>query len=261
MKVSSLIEFIDAGVDSKYIYGGFEERGGIMLVAYPGMLKSTIIRASLQHHNSAIVNSDMNVHQWIKLREDFVTGRYNAIGFTDYEKIYQRHPSTSKHVEGIIAGLVAEGYGISPTSDQRMPYVPARAFVAGAITSTCFERHYSDWTETGFLRRFLWMVYTVSNPDAIMEAIRRWQKLNFGRVSFRPANGEIPMEVDDQRSRLLENMMKSQPGANGTAYVLLKKICAVLDWKYSPGSGKERTNEILRDIAPALSKNGGKLEL
>lgn len=257
LKVNSLIEFLDAAVDTKYVQGPYDERGGLMLVGYPGSFKTTIIKAAMDHHHDAMVTSDMNVQQYLKMREDFVTGRYTALGFTDFEKIYQRHQSTSAHVEGIIQGLVAEGYGTGPSGDQRMPTIPAKMLVVGAMTNTCFETRYEQWQKSGFLRRFLWLVIAIQNQEAIVKAIRRWEKIDFGKVSVRPANKQIRVEISGERSRQLEDMMKYQPGFHGTAYSTLKKIVAVLEWKYSENGGSKRVTEILQDIKPALSKEGG----
>lgn len=231
-----------------------------MLVAYPGSLKTTIVKSAVGPYPDVMVRSDLNVQQWIKIRDDFVTGRYSALAFTDFEKIYQRHASTSSHIEGIIKGLVAEGYGISPNSDPRCPVIPAYAMVIGAMTNTCMEQHYDEWQKSGFLRRFIWLTYSVENQNKISQAIGRWQKIDFGAIPIRPASGTIPVVMDLHRQKQLEMMMREQPGYNGTAYVLLRKISAYLDWKYlhkkKKNENDSRVTELLEDIAPAFAKGG-----
>jgi hypothetical protein len=257
LQASSLIEFLDAAVDTKFVQGPYEERGGIMLVAYPGSLKSTILRAGMQHHPDAMVVSDLNVQQWLKIREDFVTGRFSALGFTDFEKLYQRHSSTASHIEGIVKGLVAEGYGVGPSGDTRMPVIPAYALVCGAMTNSCLEAHYDEWSKSGFLRRFIWVVFSVKNQNRIAEAIRQWEKIDLGKISVRPANRQIQVNITAERTRQMERMMREQSGFNGPGYVLLKKIVAVLEWKYGSNGGPKRVTAILEDLAPGFSKNGG----
>lgn len=266
MRASSLIEFMDAAVNSKNVEGPYEERGGVMLVAYPGSLKTTFLKAATRPYPDVMVRSDLNVQQWIKIRDDFVTRRYSALAFTDFEKIYQRHTSTSSHIEGIVKGLVAEGYGISPNGDPRCPVMPAYALVIGAMTNTCLEQHYDEWQKSGFLRRFIWLTYAVENQNKISEAIRRWEKIDFGAIPIRPANGSIPVQVSEQRHTVLEDMMREQAGFNGTAYVLLKKIVAFLEWKYmyrrnQKRRGDEHVEALLKDIRPALTTNGGRVTL
>jgi hypothetical protein len=261
LRVLSLVEFIDAAVDTRYVSGPFEERGGLMLVAFPGSFKTTIVRAAVDHHSDALITSDLNVQQWMKIREDFITGRYNTLAFVDFEKLYQRHSSTSSHIEGIIKGLVAEGYGTSPMGDQRMPTPLSQAIVIGAMTSSCFEQRYAEWQQNGFLRRFLWLVVSVHNINEVSKAIKRWEKISFGRIVFKPVNKQIPMQLPTHIEALIENMMREQAGYNGTAYILLKKIAAVLHWKYDGNGAGRKAQQILEEIAPALSKKGGKIVL
>lgn len=258
MQIKSLIEFLDAAADSKFVSGPFQESGGIMLVGPPGTFKTTIIEAAMEDRPEALILSDLNVQQWMKMKDEFVSKRYTTIAFPEFEKIYQRHPATSSNLEGIIKALISEGYGTGPGGDPRMPRLKARACMIGGITTDCFERHYEDWQKNGFLRRFIWMLVSIKDPNLIIEAIRRWEKIDFGRVSFKPANREIKLNVSNRTSHIIEKAMKSQPGLHGTAYVLMKKISAVLEWKYQSTS---KANDLLRDISKSLSKNGDELEI
>jgi hypothetical protein len=264
LKVNTLIEFIDAAADTNYVEGPFNERGGIMLVSFPGQFKTTIIRSAMESHNSALEVSDMNVQQWLRLREDFVTGRYKTLAFTDYEKVYQRHQSTAMHIEGIVKALVAEGYGTGPSGDQRMPTALSRALVIGAMTNDCLEARYDAWQKNGFLRRFLWLFVHVGNIEVINEAITKWKKIDFGhihKVSIKPGSLTIPMSIDDKIQRKLELMMREQPGYNGPGYILLKKIAAVLIWRHSINGQSNRVLDIMEEITPALRKRGGEIVL
>lgn len=259
MKVNSIVEFLDCAVDTRYVQGPYEERGGIMIVGPPGTFKTTMICTAIEPHATAMIVSDLNVQQWLKMKDDFVNERFTALAFTDFEKVYQRHPSTASNVEGIIKGLASEGFGTGPGGDQRMPRMLARALVIGGMTNDCLERNYDGWQKNGFLRRFIWLLVGVQNSEAITRAIRQWRKIEFGRIGYRPANNVIKMNIAEARSRQLESMMKYQPGLQGTAYVLLKKIVAVMEWKYN--GHPERVAQVLEDIRPALSKDGGKILL
>jgi hypothetical protein len=259
LRVKSLIEFLDAAIDSKYVQGPFDERGGIMIVGPPGSFKSTIIESACENHADCIISSDLNVQQWLKMKDEFTSKRYSVLGFPEFEKLYQRHPSTAANLEGIIKALVSEGFSVGPGGDPRMPRLKAKALVIGGITTNCFEQKYEEWQKNGFLRRFIWILIGVQNPEAIVHAIRRWQKLEFGKITVRPANRQIEVVITDTRSRELEKIMKSQPGLHGTAYVLLKKIIAVLEWKYN--GDRKKIHSVISDIAPSLSKNGDNLIL
>ena len=73
-----------------------------MLVGPPGSFKSTIIETAADPHPDTIVCSDLNVQQWLKMKDEFVNKRYSALGFPEFEKIYQRHSATASNLEGII---------------------------------------------------------------------------------------------------------------------------------------------------------------
>lgn len=261
MKVNTLIEFLDAAANTKFVTGPFEERGGIMIVGPPGSFKTTIIETAMENHPDALVLSDLNVQQWMKMKDEFVSSRYTTLAFGEFEKVYQRHPATAANLEGIIKALVSEGYGTGPGGDPRMPRIKARALVLGGITTDCFERKYEEWQKNGFIRRFLWIVIGVKNPDAIVQAIRKWEKIDFGKISFRPANRTINVTINEERSKQLETIMRAQPGLHGTGYVLIKKILAVLEWKYSGNGQSNRIDQLLKEIAPALGKNGDQIIL
>lgn len=259
MRVRSLIEFIDAALDTKFVQGPFDERGGVMIVGPPGVFKSTVIETACENHSDAIVCSDLNVQQWLKMKDEFISRRYTVLAFPEFEKIYQRHSAVSANLEGIIKALVSEGFSVGPGGDPRMPRLKAKALIVGGITTACFEQKYEEWQKNGFLRRFIWLLIGVQNPDAIVKAIRNWQKIDFGKLTMRPANRQIQVVISEARSKQIETLMKSQPGLHGTGYVLLKKIIAVMEWKYS--DDKEKVNNMMREIAGALSKNGDNLIL
>ena len=261
MKVESLIDFLDCAVDTRYVQGAYDERGGVMIVGPPGSFKTTIICSAIEPHPTAMIVSDLNVQQWLKMKDDFVIERFTCLGFTDFEKVYQRHPATAQNIEGIIKALVSEGFGTGPGGDQRMPRMLARALVVGGMTQNCLERNYDNWQKNGFLRRFIWLLVGVQNSEAITQAIRRWEKIEFGKIAYRPANKQIRVSMGPERSKQIEKAMKYQAGLQGTGYVLMKKIVAVMEWKYGNNGRRNRVSELLEDISPALSKDGGKLVL
>jgi hypothetical protein len=260
IKAETLIEFLDAVADTKFIEGPFEERGGVMLVGPPGSLKTTLIEAAVRTHTDALTLSDLNVQQWMKMKDEFVTRRYTCIAFPEFEKIYQRHPATALNLEGIIKALVSEGYGTGPGGDPRMPRIKARACIIGGITTDCFERHYEEWQKNGFLRRFAWMLVSVANPQLIVQAIRKWERISLGRINTRPADSYLEVKLSEKESLFIEHLMRSQPGLHGTGYVLMKKALAILKWKYG-GNGHPKPVKIMEEIAQALQKEGSYIVL
>lgn len=259
MEVRTLIEFVDAAFDTKWVSGPYEERGGIFLVGHPGALKTTILNAAIGERPDVISLSDLNVKQFMDMKDDFSSQRYSSMVFFDFEKIYQRHGAVSSNMEGIIKALVSEGFKTGPGGDQRAPGIKARALIVGAMTEDFLRRHYSEWSKSGFLRRFIWLTIAIENPDAITQAIDNWKKINFGKITSRPSLGIVQVQISKQRVRQLRHIMREQSGFQGTAYVLMKKIAAILEWR-SNGKGNAVTH-FLNAVSPALSKDGGMIKL
>jgi hypothetical protein len=230
-----------------------------MLVSPPGSLKSYMIDQSYKGYPDTLVISDTNVQQIQSLRDDFQHGRYSTLAFTAYEKIYARHASTASNIEAHLMALVEEGFSRMSFEDPRTPMVKARALVVGGMPPAVFARHFREWMESGFNRRFLWVVFSVANPWRIKDAIREWRLIDIETyVPKIPINHEIPYSVTEQESRQLEIWLKDQRG-DATPYVLLKKILCVLKWRHRKNPA--RPMQIIRDLSPCLSKNGGEMIL
>lgn len=257
MKVLTLMEIISAGHLAKYVEGPFEQRGGIFLVGPPGHLKSTIIKRSLIEYPDTLVLSDINVQEFGRLKNSLIGGRYTTIGFGEFEKLYERNPATASNLEGTLRGMVEEGFDKLSFESQQMASMQAQIFLVGGITPSAYARRFQAWIDSGFARRFLWCHYRLDNPDALVDAIRDWKKLNFGKLSFKvPANRIIPYVINKQRSIWIERMLDHQP-AKETPYVTLKKLYCVLAWRYNAS----RAKQLLDDFAPCLSRTGDNLFL
>jgi hypothetical protein len=257
MKVTTLIEIISAAHVTKFIESPWHSRGGIFLVGPPGSLKTTIIKNALAEYPDTILMSDVNVNSLTVLRNSLIGGRYNTLGFGEFEKIYQRNPASASNVEGHLRAMVEEGFDRTSFEDPRMSGMSARCLLIGGITPTCYAQKYLHWENSGFARRFLWCHYRLANPDEITNAIHRWTPIVFGKISHAlPANRIIPFKISSEHSRWLSHVLDTQPD-KGTPYILLKKIFRVLEWRYS----KKKAIEIIRDFAPSLSKSGTEVTL
>jgi hypothetical protein len=114
--------------------------------------------------------------------------------------------------------------------------------------------------ESGFMRRFLWASITVSNGWMLMDAISRWSPLNLGEYKTKsPGNRNIPYNVPEDEDKLIRSALKDQVGTT-TPFVLLKKVCSVLHWKYDRQE-PSRAREIIEDFIPALSRDGAEIVL
>jgi hypothetical protein len=258
LKLSSLMEVLVAAHLTELVDSPFDQRGGIMLVAPPGNLKSTLIRAAYDHFPDAKVLSDLNIQTLIGLRDDIAAKRLNTLAFTEVEKLYQRHSATAGNIEGHLKAMVEEGFTRASFEDQRMFCLSARCLVAGSLLPVIYRQKYKQWNDNGFLRRFLWVTYTLRDQDALMKAIHDWKKLTLRNGISYPImmGGKLPYKVTEQESRTIRKMIHFQPGQE-TPYVLMKKIYSILIWKHK---GKNAMR-ILTDFSEGLQREGGQLTL
>jgi hypothetical protein len=251
------MEVISAAHVSRFVGSPFEQRGGLFIVAPPGHIKSTIIKEALLLYADTLILSDLNVAQLAHLKSALISGRYSTLGFGEFEKLYERNPGSAANLEGHLRALVEEGFDKMSFDSQQMIGVTARVLLVGGITPNAYARRWQAWLDSGFARRFIWCHYRLADEELIVDAIRKWKKISFGKVSSAiPANKDIPYTVKAVDARVLEKMLDNQPSKE-TPYTLLKKIFCVLVWRY----GRKRAFAILHDFSESLGRTGTNLYL
>ena len=257
VKASSFIEVLSAFHQTKYVTGDFGQRGGLMVIAPPGCLKSTLIKLSLEDYPDALLLSDLNVNTLTQLKNSLIDSRYNTLGFGEFEKLYKRNPATASNIEAHLHALVEEGFSRASFEDQRMPSFEAKCAVIGGITPSCYARRFNGWLESGFARRFLFCSYVLANPDAIMNAIERWKHVSLGKVMLNsPGNKKIPYVMTSEEQKFIRKVIGGQPTHEGP-FISCKKILCVLKWRHDP----KKAMEIFEDFAECLESKGAQLEL
>jgi len=257
----TLIEIVSATHLSHFVTTSHHSRGGLMIVAPPGGLKTTAIEV-LDHYSTAKVLSDINVQSLIRLRDDMLSGEVQTIAFTDLEKIYKRHSAVASNVQGIIMAMAEEGFRKASFQDQRMTMLSARCTVVGGMTVNCYEQHITDWADTGFARRFLWIHYRMNQTVAKLEdAIKKWERYQIDHdFAVRlPADRAIPaVQIPGAIHQKFDQALKHQR-SRLTPRIVLQRIYSVLVWKFS--KTPKRVGEVLEDFLPAISGDGAVLEI
>lgn len=261
MKVSSLIEILSAAHLSAYVDGPFDGRGGIMLVAPPGTLKTTIIKL-LDVFPNCCVLSDINVPTLNDMREDIANNRIRTLAFGELEKLYARHPATASNIEGILKAMVEEGFRHAAYDDQRMECREAKCLLVAGMTQQLYRRKFKQWMDDGFARRFLWSHFVLEYPDIILEAIDRWKRIRLTEpvVFGVPAGHKIEYQVTDRETKWLRSLLprRIDPAA---AYILLKKILCVLYMRYPRSKYGDRALSIIEDFSESLQPRGANLQI
>lgn len=263
MKAASLIEVLVAAHLSGYVDAdNFPERGGIMLIAPPGQLKSTFIKQCYNaYHPSVVTMSDINVETLNKMRPKISQGYIRTLALPAFEKIYERNPQTASNIEGHIKAFVDEGFMLPSFANQNMlAQSEARCLVVGGLVDDCYRRKFDRWDENGFVRRFMWCSFQLKDPQMLIEAIHKWERIEFeDRVPLLP-NHKIKMTVTPEESKYMMRILESQ-NCPATPYALLKKIFAVLKWKFNREDDKKRPMEIIRDFSECLGKRMARMTL
>lgn len=261
IRPSTLIEVASAACDTRYILNGpFPQRGALFLDAPSGHWKNTIIKAATEGRVDGFMSSKLNGRQWNDIKDQYVGNVRTWIALPEFENLYRGAATTALHIEAILQEIIEDGYTHGPNQDPTIPRMPARALLIAGITPRLLAQHWHHW-EDGFQRRTLWCHFRLENPEEIIKSIRRWKRLDLGTIYGRPATGEIAMDISEDDSKFLEPMMAEQPGRFGTGYVLLKKICAVLKWRYKRTREPERWREIIKEFGQSLSARGAEVML
>lgn len=258
MTTETLCEIVDAAHLTKHVSDNtFGNRGGLLIVAPPGSLKTSIIEYVLDDYPNAFVLSNVNMNSLDDFREDLISNRYSTMAFPEYQMLYARDQRTAMSVEQTIAMLVDEGWRKPSFRDPRAGALKSRILVVGGMPPHFYERKFDGWQKSGFLRRFVVSLFAVENPELITDAIKENRKLGLNGIMRKAvtANG-IPFNVDSTEANFLHKLIKEQPD-DKTPLILMMRMFAVLKWKHTPAKAKA----IMNDFAPTLKRDGGILVL
>jgi hypothetical protein len=264
MKAADLVEVLCAAHLGNMVEGPFQDRGGLMLVGPPGVLKTTFVSVLDTQYQDAVTMSDVNVKGLIRMRDGIASGKINTLVLPEYAKIYERNDATAQNVEGTLRALTAEGFTAASFEDSRVNRLVARCMVIGAMTPPTVDTHFTRWEESGFNRRFLWCLMKLSDPLALEKAAINWQRINFrmAHVPLAPLGGHIPNRTTQRERQQLAVMVKYQPGGDHAIQLqLIIRIVAVLRWWYAESGQARNPMDTIAKFAPALGKTGVTLEL
>lgn len=251
--VTSLLTILHAAHYTWLVESPWNERGGIMLVAPPGQLKTTTIN-SLEMHSDALLLGDINVRSLKSIRDSVLGGRYRTLAISELEKLYARNPATAVNIEAHLKQFAEEGLRHFSFEDSNTNSMPARALIIAGMTPSMYGKMHTQWNESGFLRRFLRIHYVLEDKDAILDAIHRWTKIGITVPILLHGRATIPYNLTQEESKFLMAMMKNEPDSTPT--VLMKKIACVLKL-----SQPKTWRKVFSDFSPSVNLSGALLIL
>jgi|SRR5271166_2212645 len=263
MQIENLFRLTSAAHYSHMVESPFKQRGGILLVADQGNMKSTIVERSLRPFPDALVYSDLTLKQLAVIRNQIANGVYNTLGFLELEKIYARQLSVALNFEGILKAMVEEGFQHFAFEDQRCWVPTARCFVLASVLHSLYRFHFGRWQDNGFLRRFLVFKYTLSRhaKDKMRDAIHEGDLVPFPPMVAFPSTF-LKMDCTPDESRKLESFFLVDDSLY-TPLNLLRKCLTILKWRHKIEKKKKAPTpmEILEDLRDGIGTNGGTLEI
>jgi hypothetical protein len=265
LRVATLIEALCAVHLSSYVDAPFQERGGLMLVGPPSVLKTTLLEIVSRAYYDAVTVSDINARTLDDLRDQIAAKQIRTLVVPELRKLYERHSQTSSNVEGTIRALVAEGFGAASFNDGRVNQLRARATFMSAMQPKFQVEHFKAWEDSGFNRRFLWALVNMADPHLLDRAVEDWKLIDFPVRHLPPApvTSLIPNSTTREERAEIRRLVRFQPGgAQSIQMALLVKMLSVLKWWYKMSGRREREAvTAVRDFSAALGKEGAELIL
>ena len=251
MKASTLIDVLIAAHYTHLVESSWKERGGLILVAPPGHLKTSLLLI-LREYPGVHIASDFNSQRLGTMRDDIISGRVHSVIVPDFQKLYERHSAVSSNLEGNLRALVEEGFINTAHQDTGGITFRARALVMSACTPAFHDFKYNAWSQTGFARRFLFVGYRLFDPNQLMAAIENWKRIEIRNgLQFSLPLEKIPYSLKRSEAKLLRSYLIVKQDFS-TPFVLLQKIACVLRWRYRRLKQSDHALETLKDFSEGL---------
>jgi len=249
-----LLEAICALHLASYVDGPVRDKGGLMIVGPPGVLKTTFLDVLDINYHNALSASNLNTTTLLKLQGQFYNGAMRSLILPDVQAIYAGDPRTAARLEQALMQLAGEGNRGASWQDARFQKFKSRCAVFGAMTQKHFESMSQRWEESGFLRRFLWSGVTLADPEVLMNAIEQWQRADIGGIKIpdSPASGNIPDLLTREERSQIRSWLKYQPAPHEVQFSLMCRATSALRWHYQQRRIKTSAIDTMREFAETL---------
>jgi len=259
MKASTLIQVVCAAHHTSFVESPWRERGGILLVAPPGQMKSTWLEF-LKEYYGVYMTTDLNSQMLARLKDDMVSDRIKTIVIPDFQKLYKRHPMVSANLEATLQAVMEEGFIASSFQDASIVSQRARALLITACVPSFHDSRSLDWRQSGFLRRLLVLTYSLKDSSLLMDSVEKWHRIEVAEgIRYALPNEGIPYNLTRDEARKIRHFLRAMPEV--TPFVLMQKIACVLRWRWLrlKRKGTDPTMSIMYDLSECLHGEGAKV--
>ena len=245
---------------ASYVPAPIEDRGGLMILAPPGHLKTTALMTLDRCYHNVVAHSNLNTKTLSGLRSDLVAGAVRSLVLPDLQSLYAGDPRTVERLEQMIMQLTCEGHLGTSMEDTRFRKFITRATVFGAMPFDFAEKHMRHWRENGFARRFVWSSFQLQRPEVLEEALIHWQRATIkgglAALPQLPIEAEIPAKASQAEMREISTMLKDQPGPHHLQLVFLGRTLSALKHHYERTGTRKPAQaiETLREFGRSLGQ-------
>jgi len=210
----------------------------------------------LDHYETALPLSDVNGRMLNRLKGRLTNNSIRTLVFPEMQRLYERDPRTASGVEGTIRALVEEGYRGAAFEDPTELRFRARAMVIGAMTESFRDANWDRWVDSGFARRFMWVLIRLSDPHILMDAVEkgRLAQIEGEVVTMKTPIGDRPIPcIDEKMRKRLRPLVRKQPSPSNVQYELLCRMTAVLKWCYEREKSKKDPMETILEFSRCIT--------
>lgn len=267
MTLDSLSEILWASTLTHRVESRFPSRGGILMIAPPGQLKTSLLQ-SLENQRGVLGYSDMTSITLVEARDNFASHKCHTLLLYDLQKIYERRADTASNIMGSIRSLMDEGFTTASFENVSSSAIQsrARALVLAATTPSFYRIHLKSWEESGLSRRFIFSSFSMVNPEKLEEAVLNENPIEFKSCEVPvPPNAIIPLSMNGHGTHgasdgaFLQYCLGKQ--VEKVPLILMKKILAVLRWKFERMGRKDRSRDIIGDFSESMRGEGARLKI
>ncbi len=126
-----------------------------------------------------------------------------------------------------------------------------------------YRDHMEDWDSSGFSRRFIFSLYSLSNPEVIVNAIMNNAPVAIGGISQVnvPFNLSIPIKGKPGDDVELRKLLQRGQRGEEIPLILLRKTLAVLRWKAREKKEKDFALDVVREFGKSMKDQGAEIVL
>jgi hypothetical protein len=249
---------------ASYVESPFNDRGGVMLVGPPSVLKTAFLDVLERNYSTVVSLSEVTARQLGDMSPTFYNGAIRSIVFPDFENLFGGDPRTAGRIERSIMALTGESRRVvAYDEDARFQKFQSRCTVFGAMTEKFYRRNARRWDDSGFHRRFIWSTFTLQDANLLMDCVEKWMLTDIGdiRVPKEPTTGLIRNCLDNEERAKIRTWLDHRERPHEIRFQLLAKATAALKDHYAKRKIERSAMDTMHNFSETIQQNAARMIL